>query len=115
MPAARVKFGVDSWNVANLINFYDIVNTRKDEWKKAPLHWINLEMIIYKNNWDRLLDCLEQHFLLDIDRASSKDLLDHWLSLHWPTEKTFEWEFSNIFPQNRMQKELDILEKFNEN
>lgn len=97
----KSKHGEKIWIDVNLCNFYDIVRARRRILARSRLPVIPLELIIWPQRWPELLESLETWFGLEIPRREAYVLLQQWMSLHWPTENTDDWQYRHIFKQNR--------------
>lgn len=97
----KKKYGEQTWIDVNLCNFYDKVRDRRRILARSGLPMIPLELIIWPQRWPELLCCLEKFFNLEISRREAQILLEQWMSLHWPTEHTDDWEYRHIFKQYR--------------
>lgn len=109
---AKEEFGINNWITANLINFYDYCSRNRNQWQQDGIPKIDLELIIFPENWNTLLDKLENYFEVTLNRMDSIALLEAWTALHWPVSETYNWEYSHIFPKNRTQKEIEILNAY---
>lgn len=102
-------YGNDTWVDVNLCNFYDKVRERRRILNRSGLSVMPLELIIWPSNWPKLVDYLEQFFELIIPKNQAYTVLNQWMSLHWPTEETDNWEYKHIFKQYRTLKTTNKL------
>lgn len=108
------KFGESNWVDVNLCNFYDMVRYRRRILKTSGLTIMPLELIIWPERWPEMIDYLEKFFEIHIPRQQAMTLLEQWMSLHWPTEQTNDWEYSYVFKQFRPEsitKKLAMCEE----
>lgn len=105
----KEKYGNDVWVKVNLMNFYDMVRSRRRILIRSGMKLIPLEWIIYKNNWSTLIDYLNNFFNLNIPYSSAIEILSQWESLHWPVQETNDWEYRNIFKQFRPVEYCELL------
>lgn len=109
------KHGEQSWIDVNLCNFYDKVRQRRRILRVSGLETMPLELIIYPNKWNELICRLEKKFALTIPKDQAHCLLTQWMSLHWPTQETNDWEYRHVFKQFRpldVTKKLELCEEF---
>jgi len=93
--------GEEIWVTVNLCNFYDKVRERRRILNRSKLPVMPLELIIWPERWPDLVDYLEKFFGLSIPKDQAYTLLNQWMSLHWPTEQTNDWEYHNVFKEFR--------------
>ena len=111
----RQAYGNDTWVEVNLCNFYDKVRERRRILNRSGMSVMPLELIIWPERWPELIDYLEQFFELTIPKDQAYTVLKQWMSLHWPTEETDNWQHQHIFKQYRPLKttnKLALCEEF---
>jgi hypothetical protein len=111
----KEKYGESDWIDVNLCNFYDKVRQRRRILNTSILKSIPLELVIWPDNWPKLITTLEQTFGILIPKNQAHRLLTQWMSLHWPTSETNNWKYSYIFKEFRtidITKKLSFCEEF---
>lgn len=112
----KQTYGNDTWVEINLCNFYDKVRERRRILNRSGITVMPLELIIWPKRWPELLDYLDKFFGLSIPRDQAYTVLKQWMSLHWKTEKTNNWEYRGIFKQFRSvetRNKLALCQGFN--
>jgi hypothetical protein len=94
-------YGNNTWVEVNLCNFYDKVRERRRILNRSSIPVMPLELIIWSECWPELISYLEKFFEITIPKDQAYSVLNQWLSLHWPTAETNNWEYRNIFKQYR--------------
>jgi hypothetical protein len=109
------QYGEQVWINVNLCNFYDKVRQRRRILRVSELHTMPLELIIWPDKWDQLIDMLEKKFGLTIPKDQAHRLLNQWMGLHWSTAETNDWEYRYVFKEFRSQdvtQQLGLCEEF---
>ncbi len=101
--------GNNTWVEVNLCNFYDKVRERRRILNRSGMPVMPLELIIWPERWPELISYLEQFFELTIPKEQAYTVLKQWMSLHWLTEETNNWEHKHIFKQYRPLETTDKL------
>jgi len=101
------KHGEKAWVKVNLMNFYDMVRLRRRLLRRSELTIMPMEWVITPEFWPKMLEYLDSYFGLTIPKDQALILLDRWLSLHWPTNETYNWEHSYAFKECRTIEDSD--------
>jgi hypothetical protein len=90
--------GVESYYRSNITNMYHIVRQRQMNLKSSvgSHRHIPLECFI-SNRGDVFREKIKSILSIDLDPATTDDLLTRWLSLHWPAAETDNWKYHDCF------------------
>lgn len=102
-------WGTESWTKVNTYNFYQSVLQHKNKLEKSGWPGLELEQILYPQQWPILINFLRQYFKITLNLDDSICLLQAWTDLHWKVDETEQWQHNDIFDGSRTSFSDDMI------